>query len=128
MYRQALKSVGRGSALPYGYTLTVWCSGAVLMHSHGPPPVGDVFLFLAGGVAAFAVLAAIARGAPDPAEPRPADMLATGASHFVAVGGAVGAVALLAEIHGAVAWPLGSFTATLVYLLLATLELTTVRR
>jgi hypothetical protein len=128
MYRQALKSVGRGSALPYGYTLTVWCSGAVLMHTHGPPPVGDVFLFLLGGVAGFAAVAAMARGAPDPPEPQAGELLATGSAHFVAVAGAVGAVALIAEIGGGVAWPLGSFAATLVYLLLATLELTSVRR
>jgi hypothetical protein len=128
MYRQALKSVGRGSALPYGYTLTVWCSGAVLMHSHGPPPVGDVFLFLLGGVAAFATLASVARGAADPTEPRTAELLATGAAHFLAVAGAVGAAALIAKIGGGVAWPLGSFAATVVYLLLATLQLTLVRR
>jgi hypothetical protein len=128
MYRQALKSVGRGSALPYGYTLTVWCAGAVLMHMHGPPPVGDVFLFLLGGVAGFAAVAAMARGAPDPPEPQAAELLATGSAHFVAVAGAVGAVALIAEIHRGVAWPLGAFAATLVYLLLATLELTSVRR
>src|SRR4051812_47045841 len=128
MYRQALKSVGRGSALPYGYTLTVWCSGAVLMHHHGPPPVGDVFLFLLGGVAAFPTLATVARGAPDPPEPQPADLLATGAAHFLAAAGAVGAVALIAEIGGGIAWALGAFAATLVYLLLATLELTIVRR
>jgi len=128
MYRQALKSVGHDSALPYGYTLTVWCSGAVLMHHHGPPPVGDVFLFLLGGVAAFATLATVARSAPDPQEPQPADLLATGAAHFLAVAGAVGAVALIAAIGCGVAWPLGSFAATLAYLLLATLQLAIVRR
>lgn len=128
MAREALKSVARGSALPYGYTLTVWSSGAVLMRSHGPPPVGDVFLFLIGGVAAFATIAALARGAPDAPQPRPADLLATGSTHFVAVAGAVGAAALIAEIGSGIAWLLGSFTATLVYLLLATLALTIVRR
>ncbi|HEY7077753.1 MAG TPA: hypothetical protein VH418_20395 [Solirubrobacteraceae bacterium] len=128
MTRQALKSVARGSALPYGYTLTVWSTGAVLMRSHGPPPVGDVFLFLAGGVAAFAAIAAIARGAADPPDPRPGELLTTGAAHFAAVAGAVGAAALVAEIAGGIAWPLGSFAATLVYLLLATLELAIVRR
>jgi hypothetical protein len=34
----------------------------------------------------------------------------------------------VAEIGGGVAWPLGSFAATLAYLLLATLELLVVRR
>jgi hypothetical protein len=128
MYRQALKSVGRGSALPYGYTLTVWSSGAVLMHSHGPPPVGDVFLFLLGGIAAFGAVAGAARGASDAPEPPHADLLATGASHFVAVAGAVGAAALIGDIGGGIVWPLGAFAATLVYLMLATLELTIVRR
>ena len=39
---------------------------------------------------------------------------------------AVGAVALLAEIHGREAWPLGSFAATALYILAASLELTVV--
>jgi hypothetical protein len=44
----ALGETVTSSAAPYGYTLTVWASGAVLIRSHGTPSVGEVFLFVAG--------------------------------------------------------------------------------
>jgi hypothetical protein len=69
VYRAALKSAARSSAVPYGYTLTVWSSGAVLMRSHGAPPVADVFLFLAGGVAAFVAIALLSAAGGEPPEP-----------------------------------------------------------
>jgi hypothetical protein len=34
----------RGSAVPYGYTLTVWTSGMMLTRQRGMPSVGEVFL------------------------------------------------------------------------------------
>jgi hypothetical protein len=128
VYRAALKSAARSSAVPYGYTLTVWSSGAVLMRSHGAPPVADVFLFLAGGVAAFVAIALLSAAGGEPPEPSAADLLTAGALNVVAVAGSVAAAALVAEIGGAVAWPLGAFAATLVYLLLSSLELLVARR
>lgn len=123
-YASALATVLRGSALPYGYTLTVWTSGIVLIRERGMPSVGEVFLFLVGAVAAFALLGIVVRltrGTPfDP--PRGA-LRHTGMVHFLAVGAALGAAALIALIHSGVAWPLGAFVATLTYLGLASLEL-----
>jgi hypothetical protein len=127
MYRRTLKSIAGSSAVPYGYTLTVWSTGAVLMRSHGPPAVGDVFLFLVGGVAAFALIALLAAPSGEPPQTRPTDALRAGALHVAAVGGAVGIAALIAELGGAVAWPLGSFAATFAYLALAAVELMVAR-
>lgn len=39
------------SAIPFGYTATIWCSGALLIHFRAQPNVGDVFAFLAGALA-----------------------------------------------------------------------------
>ena len=47
-YLSALATVLRGSALPYGYTITVWTSGMMLTHERGLPSVGEVFLFIVG--------------------------------------------------------------------------------
>jgi hypothetical protein len=43
--------------------------------------------------------------------------------HVIGVGLAIGAVAVITRIHGQVAWPLGAFAATTLYLLGAAVEL-----
>lgn len=116
-YRAALRAVAGRSAVPYGYTVTLWSSGALLMHARGTPDVGDVFLFVAGAVGAFAVLGAIVRStASDVIAPSTADLVITGTLNVVAVGAAVGAVGLIALIATTADWAFASFTATAVYL------------
>jgi hypothetical protein len=126
--RAPLGTIVAASAAPYGYTVTLWSSGAVLLRSHGAPHVGDVFAFAAGALAAFSLMALLARGALARMESvdDAADRVWAGALNWFAVGAAVGAVALLAEIHGREAWPLGSFAATALYILAASLQLTVV--
>lgn len=106
------------SAIPFGYTIAIWSSGALLIRSHGDPTVGDVFLFLAGALFGFTVLGLLGRGVMATAEPinhSEARVLA-GVLDWIAVGTGVGAAALIAEIHGWLAWPLVSFAATCIYL------------
>jgi hypothetical protein len=45
--------------IPYGYTVTLWCAGALAVTKFGLPSVPDVVLFALGAVAAFVALAAI---------------------------------------------------------------------
>jgi hypothetical protein len=40
--RRAFATTVSASAAPYGYTLTVWSSGALLIHFRGSPAVGRV--------------------------------------------------------------------------------------
>jgi hypothetical protein len=127
-YASALATVLRGSAIPYGYTVTVWTSGMMLTHQRGNPTVAEIFLFMAGAVAAFAMLgtaAKIGRGAPF--EPPQGALRRTGMVQFLAVGAALGTATLVALIPSAVAWPLGAFLATAVYLVGTTFELLLVR-
>jgi hypothetical protein len=113
------------SAAPYGYTVTVWSSGAVLMHAHGTPNVGDVGVFIAGALTGFGLMSLVAQGALAPPDllDHAGDRVLAGTLHWLAVGGAVGSVALIAELHGWEAWPLGSFAATAIYLAGASLQL-----
>jgi len=121
--------VVRRSAIPYGYTLTVWTSGAAIERAHGTPSVGDTFLFLAGAVAGFAVLGLLARVERDPSlEPQRGDLIRTGLIQVIAVGLALGAAALVALIHSFTVWPLGGFAATLIYLAVAAFELAVAAR
>jgi len=48
---RALETALHCAGLPYGYAITVWSTGAVLIDAHGPPSVGRVFLFAAGAAA-----------------------------------------------------------------------------
>ena len=46
--RQALSVVLRGSAVPYGYTLTVLAAHSILANRHGGPDVAEILVFVSG--------------------------------------------------------------------------------
>jgi heme/copper-type cytochrome/quinol oxidase subunit 3 len=128
-FKIALGAIVSSSAAPYGYTLSVWSSGAVLISARSIPSVGDVFLFAVGALCAFNVLALLtSRLGATRARGLGRERVITGALHWFAVGIALGAATLIAQIPSWVAWPLGSFAATTVYLLGATLQLAVVVR
>lgn len=128
-FTRALATILGRSAIPYGYTITVWTSGAAAERRHGTPSLPETFLFIAGAVAAFAVVAFVARIDRDPPlAPHAGDLIRTGLSQAVALGLALGAAAIAARVHGLTAWPLVSFVATVVYLASAGIELTLTHR
>ncbi len=113
------------SSAPYGYTLAIWSSGAVLLRSHGVPHIAEVFVFVAGAIGGFNLMGLLVQQMMDIKTPvsRPGDRLLAGLLDWIAVGAAVGAVSLLAEIHGWLPWLLAPFVATVLYLLVASLQL-----
>ena len=123
--RRAFATMVSASAAPYGYTLTVWSSGALLIHFRRSPTVWEVFLFLTGAVVAFATLWVVGRGAIEHAHPvsQQSARARAGALDLFAVGGAVGAAALLSMIPSWTAWPMTAFGATAVYMVAASLQL-----
>ena len=46
-------------SIPYGYTISLWATGALTVIRLGPPSVFDVLLFVGGAVVAFVALAAM---------------------------------------------------------------------
>jgi hypothetical protein len=124
-YRPALRTAVAASAAPYGYTLTVWTSGAVLSHARGIPSAGDALLFLVGAVGAYALIGGLAFGGfSEHLAPEPARSVIWGGLHFLSVGLAIGAAALVARfVHDAAAWPLGGFAVTAIYLLVSASQL-----
>src|SRR5918911_4480381 len=62
-YRAGLRSAVDTAALPYGYTVTMWSSGQVLIHYHGAPSLPLVWLFAGGALAAFGLLQLATRSA-----------------------------------------------------------------
>jgi len=123
--RAALGTTIAASAAPYGYTLTIWSSGAILIRSHGTPSLGEVFMFVAGALLGFDLLGALAHGVlarTDSLQGREARVLAA-TLDWIAVGAAAGAVALLAQISSWVPWLVGPLVATVVYVIAAALQL-----
>jgi hypothetical protein len=117
-YRQGLQTAIGASAGPYGYTLSIWTSGAVLIHQDGLPSAGEALLFAVGNVFAFALLGAVAfRHGRLEEEGTPRHPVAWGSFHFVPIGVAIGAATLIAHlVDGAAAWPLAGLAVTGIYL------------
>jgi hypothetical protein len=100
--RAGVRDHAEASATPYGYTISIWSSGALLMHYRGQPAVGDVFAFVAGAVAGFATLGAVGSRVirrAKPLSPGPSRVWA-GSMHLLAVGAAVGTASLIAQLPG----------------------------
>jgi hypothetical protein len=123
--RRAFATMVSASAAPYGYTLTVWSSGALLIHYRGSPAVWEVFLFLTGAVVAFAALWLLGRGTIEHAKPvsHQSARAMAGALDLFAVGVAVGAAVLLSMIQSWAAWPLTSLGATALYMVAGSIQL-----
>jgi hypothetical protein len=97
-YRAHLQAAVATSAAPYGYTLTIWTSGAVVTHARGIPTAADALLFLAGAVLGFAAVGAASHGSATrvlraPEEPT---VRLWGGFHLPSVGLAIGGAALVA--------------------------------
>jgi hypothetical protein len=60
--REAVRQAVSMSVARYGYTLTVWTSGAVLTHSRGIPSTVNALLFMLGAVGGFALVGVVSFG------------------------------------------------------------------
>jgi hypothetical protein len=133
-WEQTLEATLRSSMVPYGYTVTIWVSGAYLARANKPDLPGIAFsegiLFVVGALSAFGALALFSgRGGRAPMSAGSATKLdpnhplfAAGV-HIVAIGLALGAGMLSSNVAGEVAWFLTPFLATGIYLAFASLEL-----
>ncbi len=113
------------SVAPYGYTLTIWTSGAVLTHARGVPSTIDALLFMVGAVAGFALVGVGAFGgltARVRVEERQPALWA--GLHVLSIGAAIGLATLIAHLlENPGAWPLGGFAATATYLVVLAAQL-----
>jgi hypothetical protein len=126
-YREHLQAAIAASAAPYGYTLTIWTSGAITTHAEGLPTPVEALLFLAGAVAGFALVGAFAHGGAARIL-RPAGESSVrlwGGFHIPSVGLAIAGSSLVGSIfNGPVTWPLVGFLATAIYLLVIAAQFT----
>jgi hypothetical protein len=127
-YRSSLRLTLRQTAAAYGYALSISTTSALLTSVHGSPGTGDLFLFVVGGLSAFALLDAVLEtiGHGDQLRPDQAFPFA-GALNIVAIGGALGASVGVAHAIGSdLAWLLAPLAATAVYMTLVAAQVAAV--
>jgi hypothetical protein len=119
-YRSNLQAAVAASAAPYGYTLTVWTSGAVTTHAEGGAPSAlDAVLLLLGAVSGFVIVGTVAYGGfhslltPGP----PPRVRVWAGAHLPSVGLSIIVVAgLCGAVEGHLLWLGVGFAATTTYL------------
>jgi hypothetical protein len=122
---RSLAAVASGSAVPYGYTVTLWSSGAVLTHMHGPPDLGRIALFMISAIAGYDLFGGVTRRLSAEAADDVGGQVKViaGMLNWLAVPGAVAAAWACSHLPSAAAWAAGPGAATVVYLALAVLQL-----
>ena len=121
--RDGLGRVVGGAAVPYGYTVSVWTSGGLLVATHGTPTTATAFLFLLGAVGTFTVLSLVAGAPAQRHAPVPHHRIAVTSALAAAVG--FGVAAMVAdEITGTAAYLLVPVVATGAYFLIGALGAT----
>lgn len=127
----AMASVGRNAALPYGYTATVWATGAAVADRLDPPALSDALAYVTGAWLAFVIVRVLVIGREEVAE-QPGTRrtvrlgalqilpVATGVLAGVGVGAALG-------LSGPLAWGMGGCVATFAFLAVASLDLALLR-
>lgn len=123
MFRNGLAAALTATALPYGFTLTIWFTGEIVSHVHRPPDVPDAFLFIVGAAAGYGALRlwvgdVSARGAGIGSS----HVLRAGAIHLAGIMGAAGIATAAAQASTLTAWGLASFCSTVVYLVTVAVE------
>lgn len=125
-YGRSLRSAVGSSAAPYGFTLAVWTTGAVIIDSRGLPNALNAVEFALGAVLAFALIGFLAFGdlTGESGERRPKTAL-WGNFHFLSVGLAIGAAVITTSLlDTGLVWILASFVSTACYLLALGAEFT----
>ncbi|MDQ3647565.1 MAG: hypothetical protein M3433_03080 [Actinomycetota bacterium] len=128
-YFRALQTALYGAGLPYGYAVTVWATGSALAGEHGVPTEVEIFLFAMGATSAYGGLRLLTGEAGGEAEKplsRSPHLVRAGLVHIAAIGAAITAALLIAQIPGSAAWLLATLAATLLYLGVSSVEVATV--
>ncbi|QBI55213.1 hypothetical protein [Streptomonospora litoralis] len=132
LYLRELRLALRNNSGAYGYSVMITGALAILSAVYRSPDIGQVFLFLLGAVLSFAAVELLAtRGFTRPIDDSEATkVIALGSSlNFASIGLAVGAAAIAGVLLPAtLAWPVGGFLGSLVYLLGAAVEMSVARR
>jgi len=117
-FLRGIRTSTANNASSYGFSLTVAGSYAALSKVHGSPTWPELFVFLSGSCASFAVVNALSTwffriASPD--EPELVISLATSLSVFSVCSSVAAATGVAFALSGWLAWLLGAVAFTLVY-------------
>ena len=117
-FRANLRWVVAASATPYGYTLTVWTTGAIVAHHRGLPDELGALGFAGGAVVAFALAGTLAHGHLGKVEtPLFPGFSVWQVLHFAGLAAAILLASVLSRVvDGDLVWPIAGFATTAVYL------------
>jgi hypothetical protein len=131
IFELGVDTATRNNVTAYGYSISITAAFGILQTSRSDTGILEIFLFAAGGVVAFAIIAALSSGFfREELEDQPSNVKSlAGALSFFSVGLALG-VAYLDGIllKGLAAWPVSAFLTTLVYVTAVGIELTVAHR
>jgi small-conductance mechanosensitive channel len=127
IFERGVDTAARNNVTAMGYSITITAAFALLQTSRSDTGISAIFLYAAGAVLAFAIIACLASGFfREELEDESSNIKSlAGALSFLSVGLALVVtyvVGLL--IPGLAAWPASAFVATVVYVASVGLELT----
>lgn len=125
-YRRGIGTSLRNNSAAFGYSIVVTSNFATLQYFIEPPGLREVYLFTIGAVAAFALLEAVASKLfRKKLSGEPSEVIALGSAlSILSITAAIGTTNLTAWlVRHWIAWPIGAFVSTLVYLLVVALEM-----
>lgn len=125
-YLTGLDTAVSSAAVAFGFTLTVWSSGAFLISSQGSPGAGQVVLFATGTILAYGTLEVVTARAGTGSTlqiGQSPHWLRAGVVHTAAIAAALAAAAFLAQLDTRVAWIVAPFVAVVLYLLISGIEM-----
>ncbi len=127
LFERGVDTAARNNITAMGYSISITAAFALLQTSRSDTGILAIFVFAAGAVLAFAIIACLASGFfREELEDESSTITSlAGALSFLSVGLALGVayvVGLL--IQGLAAWPVSAFLATVVYVASVGVELT----
>ncbi len=131
LFERGVDTATRNNVTAYGYSVTITAAFALLQTSRTDTGASEIFVFAAGAVVAFAIIAGLASGFfREELEDQPSNVKSlAGALSFFSVGLGLGvAYAIGVLIQGMAAWPVSAFLTTVVYIASVGLELAVAHR
>ena len=131
LFERGVDTATRNNVTAYGYSITITAAFALLQTSRSDTGVLEIFVFAAGAVVAFTIIACLASGFfQEELEDQPSNVKSlAGALSFFSVGLALGVAYVVGMLlQGLAAWPVSAFSTTVVYVAAVGIELTVAHR
>jgi hypothetical protein len=131
VYARGVRTSIRNNSTAYGYSVMITASLAALTALEKQPKLGELFLYVGGAAAGFAIVeATVSNFFRDRVRGEPSEVIILGSAlSFLSISSGLGTAILVAKLSDSwLPWALGPFAATIVYLLIVGAEMTIAHR